>query len=71
MDWKKSGYMVKHKDGRMGRTFHGKEPINGKIPIYFADKMSEEKHGFSFPLTYSDKAILCDPKNLKQIGFID
>lgn len=71
MDWKKSGYLVQHKDGRIGRTFHGKLPIGGKIQVYFADKMSVEKDGFSFPISYSEKAILVQPKNLKQIGFID
>jgi hypothetical protein len=71
MDWKKSGYLVETKTGKLGRTIHEKESVNGKIPVYLATKMSDEKHGVRIPLEFSDKAILCDPTTLKQIGFID
>lgn len=71
MDWKKSGYLVETKAGKLGRTIHGKGIINGKIPVYVATKLSEEKHGIRIPLEFSDTAMLCDPKTLKQIGFID
>lgn len=71
IDWKKSGYLVETKDGKLGRTIHGKGIINGKVPVYIATKLSEEKHGIRMPLEFAEQAILCDPKGLKQIGFID
>lgn len=58
---KNPGYLVKTKTGKIGRTYHSKESINGKIPVYLEIKRHE----------YSENAILCDPKTLEQIGFID
>lgn len=71
-DMRNSGYLVEHKDGRKGRTFHKKGTINGKIPVYFATKHGAlEDDLANVPLEFSDKALLCSPDNLKRIGFID
>lgn len=58
---KNPGVIVETKTGKIGRTFNNKGLINGKVPVYL--EIDEN--------SYTDKAILCDPKNLKQIGFID
>ena len=66
IDGNKSGYLVETKDGKLGRTIHEKGIINGKIPVYVATLVKS-----GIPLAFSKDAILCDPKGLKQIGFID
>lgn len=72
IDGKKSGYLVETKAGKLGRTIHEKGIINGKIPVYLATDIREHKEsGLKVPFKFSNKAILCDPKTLKQIGFID
>lgn len=58
---KNPGQLVLTKSGKKGRTYDSKELINGKVPVY----LEESEH------VYSEKAILCDPKTLKSIGFID
>lgn len=70
IDIKKSGYIVETKTGKLGRTIHEKGLINGKLPVYLATKI-KETHGVKIPIEYSEKAILCDLKGVKQIGFID
>lgn len=67
---RRSGYIVKTKTGKLGRTFHDKGEVNGKIPVYLATVSGEYK-GEQVPMIYSETAILCDPNGLKQIGFID
>jgi hypothetical protein len=58
---KNSGYLIKTKTGKLGRTFHSKGMINNKLPVYLeADNNN-----------YNQNAILCDPKTVKVIGFID
>ena len=49
------------KTGKKGRTYHGENPINGKIRVYL---MTD-----NFELT--GQKMLCDPEGLKKIGFID
>lgn len=56
-----SGYLVETKSGNTGRTYNDKEMINGKVPVYLYDENGKP----------AEKAILCDPKTLKTIGFID
>ena len=58
---KNSGYLVKTKDGKKGRTFHSKGIVKGKVPVY------REKEKFKFEET----GILCDKDSLTVIGFID
>lgn len=53
---KNPGYLVETKTGKKGRTYHSKDMINGKVPAYLIDNSTP---------------ILCDPKTLKIIGFID
>jgi hypothetical protein len=61
MNTKNSGYIVETKDGKKGRTYHSKGLINKKVPVYLEVA----------PFQYATQAILCDPKTLKQRGFID
>lgn len=56
-----SGQIVITKSGKKGRTFDNKDFVNGKVAVYL--EISDHQ--------YSDKGILCDPKTLKSIGFID
>lgn len=58
---KASGYIVVTKTGKVGRTFHYKGEVGGKTPVYLETE----------PLTYSDKAILCETQSLQVIGYID
>lgn len=51
-----SGYLVRHANGKTGRTYHDKGLINGKIPVYFDGQKT---------------ALLCRKENLTVIGFID
>jgi len=53
---KDSGYIVKTKTGKTGRTYHRKGLVNKKIIVY----IDGEK-----------KPLLCDPKTLEITGFID
>ncbi len=66
---KDPGYLVETKDGKTGRTYNSKEMVNRKIPVYICTKFNE-KHP-TVPEEFETTGILCDPKNLKQIGFID
>lgn len=75
MSRKNSGYLVKTKDGKLGRTYHSKEMVNGKLPVYLASKIKkvELKPGvfMDFPVEFSETAILLDPKTLESQGLID
>lgn len=51
-----SGYLVKHTNGKTGRTYHEKGLINGKVPVYFDGEKI---------------AVLCSEEKLTVIGFID
>ena len=55
----KTGKLVETKFG-LGYTKNSDDPINGKIPVY----LNNPKEG-------SPKKILCDPKNIKVIGYYD
>lgn len=46
---------------KKGRTFNSKGLINDKVPVYYETECNK----------YSEKAVLCDPANLRVIGFID
>lgn len=56
---RRPGKIIELPDGSIGRTFNDRPSINGKIPVYDADKPD------------SKPARLFDPKKLKVIGFID
>jgi hypothetical protein len=74
---KNSGKIVKLPDGRIGQVFNRdiKTLINGKVPVYTYDKITQqdlfnEKSDLS-EMEAIGKKILCDPKELKIIGFFD
>jgi len=49
------GYLVEHKSGKTGRTYHSKGLINGKVPVYMEGM----------------PPMLCKTESFKIIGFID
>jgi hypothetical protein len=58
------GFVVEHRqDGRVGRTYHHNEAINGKLQIHW--EQTEGKKDFS------NKSTLVLPQMLKIIGQID
>lgn len=76
MDRSKSGYLVETKGGKIGRTFHSKGMVNGKVPVYLGNDYEDinegvDKSPFMFPKSFSETAVLCDKDSLKVIGFID
>lgn len=54
-DQKRSGRIVKDKDGNVGVTYHDDKPVNGKLLVYFLDKSKR----------------LCNPQNLETLGYQD
>lgn len=56
-----SGYIVETSSGKQGRTYHSKGIINDKVPVYLMDENGN----------VSKIAILCDPKSLKMMGYVD
>lgn len=54
-----AGYLVETKTGKQGRTYHREGLINKKTVVHIADENGEEIK------------MLCDPKSLKIIGYID
>ncbi len=73
MNRDKSGMIVRTKAGKLGRTFHSKGIINGKIPVYLATKIKKHKLGdiLDIPIEYDTKAILCKLETLTIEGYID
>lgn len=57
----KGGHMVTTKKGLKGRTYHSKGWVNDKLPVYL-----ENEDG-----SFKKVAMLCDPKTVTRIGFID
>lgn len=55
---KDSGYLVKTKSGKEGRTYHREGLVNKKTVVYVDNNGKQVK-------------MLCDPKTLEIIGFID
>jgi len=53
-----SGYLVKTKNGKEGRTYHREGLVNKKMVVHIN---VDEK----------DVKMLCDPKTIKIIGFMD
>lgn len=56
---KDSGYLVETKTGKQGRTYHREGLVNKKAVVHI-----EKEDGTTYKL-------LCDPKTLTTIGFID
>jgi hypothetical protein len=55
---KKSGYIVKTKSGKEGRTYHAEGLVNKKTIVHVNVDGKEVK-------------MLCDPKSIEIIGYID
>lgn len=70
IDVRKSGHIVTVDDGRIGRTYHNKGLINGKVPVFLATK-TESAHGVEFPVEFAETGTLFEPEKVKAIGFID
>jgi hypothetical protein len=68
------GYIVETKSGKLGRTFHAKGTVQGKVPVYLATVVGEKEIDgaiLKVPFQFEKTAILCDPKTLTHKGFID
>jgi hypothetical protein len=52
----RSGYIVETKSGKLGKTYISERKINKKIIVHIDGEA---------------KPLLCDPKSLKRIGFIN
>ena len=66
------GYLVMTKNNKKGRTYHNKELVNGKVPVYLCTKEVPTKiPGHTVCTEYSDQAILCDQNSLTIMGYID
>jgi len=55
---KDSGYLVKTKTGKEGRTYHREGLVNKKMVVHVDVNGKEMK-------------MLCDPKTVELIGFVD
>jgi hypothetical protein len=55
---KDSGYLVETKSGKEGRTYHREGLVNKKMVVHVEVDGKEMK-------------MLCDPKTIKIIGFVD
>jgi len=55
---KNSGFLVKTKNGKIGRTYHRDSLVNKKTIVYI------EENGRIIKM-------LCDPHSLKIVGFLD
>ena len=53
-----SGYLVKTKTGKEGRTYHRDNKLNNKVIVYVFINGKEVK-------------MLCDPETIEIIGFVD
>lgn len=53
---KNSGYLVETNSGKRGRTYFKENLINGKVIVHVDGE---------------EKPLLCSPKTLKTIGFVD
>lgn len=66
-----SGCIVKTKTGKIGRTYSSNELVNGKAMVYLADKAQTNIEGINLPISYNGGRLLCDPKSLQILGYID
>ena len=55
---KDSGYLVKTKTGKEGRTFHREGLVNKKMVVHVEEEGKTVK-------------VLCDPKSVEIIGYVD
>ena len=58
---KNSGYYVKTKSGKKGRTYHNKEMIKGKVQVFIVDDKFQE----------TGEKLLCSNSKLTLIGYVD
>ena len=55
---KDSGYLIKTKTGKEGRTYHREGLVNKKMVVHV-------------DVDGKDMKMLCDPKTVELIGFVD
>ena len=67
---RKGRQIVEHKDGRLGVFYTNAKLVNGKVPVYIATK-THVSFGLKIPTEFSETNILCDPNELKFIGYLD
>lgn len=56
---KDSGYLVKTKTGKEGRTYHRERLVNKKMIVHIEGEAGTEIK------------LLCDPETIKIIGYVD
>lgn len=72
MNEKTPGYLVETATGNIGRTYHSKGKIKGKIPVYLATEFDDKNElKIKIATKFSETAILMNPILVRQIGFID
>lgn len=78
MSKRNPGKMVELPDGRLGQVFNAdcQKFIDGKVPVYTYDIVKQadlfnDKSDLSELKNLPTKKILCDPKELKVVGFFD
>ena len=64
---KNAGYLVETKTGLKGKVFHKEEQINKKIVVHLID----ENNNIIVDGNGKETKMLCDPKTIKTIGFVD
>lgn len=64
---KNSGYLVETKSGKRGRTYHRENLVNQKMVVYLIDDNDDN----IINEDNKELKMLCDPKTIKIIGYID
>lgn len=72
---KEPGLMVETKSGKVGRTYHNKPYVNGKVQVFLATSFKElegNRGGLEkLPIEFETSGMLCVPETLKVLGHID
>jgi|APIni6443716594_1056825.scaffolds.fasta_scaffold377745_1 hypothetical protein len=63
---KTAGYLVETKTGLKGRTFHSEKLLNSKMIVHLIDENDNLQ-----TINGVETKMLCDPKSIKIIGYID
>jgi hypothetical protein len=65
---KNNGCLVKHEDGRVGRTYQSSQTVSGKCFVYWS---KSELSNSGIPTDYEEKAVIVSQDKLTLIGYID